>query len=169
VSYAKETATSANEILGWLDFTHLPKETRNEKDSLEGRLVNALRSAFFDVPFLQPLSASDERSSPLAIREAVLPYYAETRPKIAPHVARIHGGNQLEVNGIDVEGYFPQTELLTPKYTRILDSLDTTVLSATEIPPVLGSVSDCRSPLNNHPEPEDELAVDPILQVLIWV
>ena len=169
VSYAKETATSANEILGWLDFTHLPEETRDEMDSLDGRLINALRSAFFDVPFLPPLSVSDEESSPLAIREAVVPYYAETRPKIAGYVARIHGENRLEVNGIDLEGYFPRTELLTPNYARILDSLDTTVLSATEIPPVLGSVPDRRSPLNNHPEPEDELAVDPILQVLIWV
>lgn len=169
VAYAKETATTADEILGWLDFTHLPDETCNETDSLEGRFVNALRSSFTDVPFLPSLAASDERASPLAIRELVVPYYSETRPHIAEYVARIHGESRLDLHGIDVEGYFPQTELLTPNYAQILDTLDTAVLSATNIPPVLGSVPDRRSPLNNYPEPEDELAIDPILQVLIWV
>jgi hypothetical protein len=169
VAYAEETATNASEILGWLDFTHLPEETRNEKDSLEGRFTNALRSAFDDVPFLPSLTVSDEEPSPLAIRDMVIPYYAETRPYIAEYVARIHGANRLEIDSIDVEGYFPQTKLLTPKHAQVLDSLDTAVLSAAEIPPVLGSVSDQRSPLNNYPEPEEELAIDPILQVLIWI
>ncbi|WP_323676904.1 DUF3883 domain-containing protein [Halorubellus sp. PRR65] len=169
LSYAKETATSADEILDWLDFTHLPEETRNETGSLEGRLVGALQSTFLDVPFLPRFSAADRRSSPLPLREIVVPYYAETRPQIAAYVARIHGEEPLQLTNLDSEGYFPDTDLLTPTHARILDSLDTSVLSAPEIPPVLGSVADHRSPLNNHPNRGDELAIDPILQVLIWV
>ncbi|AGN02383.1 hypothetical protein L593_12200 [Salinarchaeum sp. Harcht-Bsk1] len=169
VGYAKETATSAGEILGWLDFTHLTEESRNDDDSLEGRFINAVKTAFADVAFLPAFSDADGDASLRSIREAVIPYYAETRPDIAGYVARIHGATRLEVSEVDSQGYFLQTKLLTPSHARVLDSLGADTLSARDIPLVLGAVSDSRSPLNKYPEPVDELAVDPILQVLIWV
>jgi hypothetical protein len=169
LAYAKETATSADEVLDWIDFTQLPEETRKETDSLEGRLVGALQSAFIDVPFIPQFSATDGRSTQRPIGELIVPYYAETRPQIAGYVARVHGEGRLQLTNVDSEGYFPDPDLLTPAHARILESLDTAVLSAPDIPAVLGSVADHRSPLNNHPNRGDELAIDPILQVLIWV
>jgi hypothetical protein len=169
LSYAERTATSPAQVLGWLDFTHLTEEARESDDTLEGRFVSALRSSFADVPFLPKFSPSGESADSVSLREVVIPYHSETRPRIAEYIARIHGDEYLDVPGVEATGYFPDISLLSNENAGVLSSLNATVLSATDVPAVLGEVDDDRSPLNKYPDPDDELAVDPILQVLIWV
>jgi hypothetical protein len=169
LAYAEQTATEPEDILRWLDFTHLTQDARDADDTLEGRFVSELRDAFSDVPFLPKFSLGGDVGESLSLREVVVPYHAETRPQIAEYIARIHGEKRLDVSGVEASGYFPDTALLSYDNAQILAALNATVLSATEIPPVLGAVADERSPLNKYPNPDEELAVDPILQVLIWV
>ncbi len=167
--YAAQTATTSEELLDCLDFSALSPEARSATDTLAGRFATTLRDAFADVPFLPRFEGGPNQSNGVALSEIVVPYYADTRPHIAEYVARIHGGGRLSVEGLEPEGHFPRTTLLSPDRARILEALDATVLEPEELPPALGAVSDNRSPLNKYPEPEDELAIDPILQVLIWV
>lgn len=169
LAYAEQTATKSEDVLRWLDFTHLREDTHNSDDTLEGRFVSALRDAFADVPFLLKFSPSGDVGESISLGEVVVPYHAETRPQIAEYIARIHGEKRLDVPELEASGYFPDTALLSYDNAQVLRALNATVLSAPEIPPVLGAVADERSPLNKYPNPDGELAVDPILQVLIWV
>ena len=168
-SYVSQTATTAEEFLDCLDFTQLSPEVQAESGTLDGAFVAALRDAFVDVPVFPRFEIGTERTDLIALNELLVPYYAETRPQIAEYIARIHGEERLSIEGIAPDGYFPRTSLLSPERAAILDALSATVLDPEEVPVVLGSVPDERSPLNKYPEPADELAVDPILQVLIWV
>ena len=169
LAYAEQTATKPEDVLSWLDFTHLTEDVYDADDTLEGCFISALRDAFSDVPFLPKFTPSRNIPELISLREVVVPYHAETRPQIAEYIARIHGEKRLDVSGLEASGYFPDTALLLYDNAQILSALNAPVLSATEIPPVFGAVADDRSPLNKYPNSADTLAVDPILQVLIWV
>lgn len=169
LSYVEQTATSPESILGWLDFTHLTEDARHEDDTLVGRFVSALRDAFTDVAFLPKFNSNKADYTSISLSEVVVPYYAETRPQIAKNIARIHGQGRLELPALEASGYFPETSLLSYENAQILNGLDATVLSAIEVPTVLGAAPDDRSPLDKYPNSDDEIAVDPILQVLVWV
>lgn len=168
-AYVSQTATTAEEFLDCLDFTQLAPDTQEEPGTLDGTFVAALREALQDVGLFPRFETGSDTPDLIALNELLVPYYAETRPQIAQYIAKIHGSERVAVEGIDAAGYFPRTSLLAPDRAAILDALGATVLDPADVPGVLGSVPDTRSPLNKYPEPADELAVDPILQILIWV
>lgn len=171
-AYAEETATTIEEFIECLDFTQLSLESL-EAGSLDGRFIEAVQSEFADVPFiprLEKLATGEMLSNPgvKSVSEVVVPYYAAEKPEIAEATARIYGNERLEVEGLETQGWFPKTSLLTPERAAILEGLGSTVLQPEEVPLVLGSVSNEDTPLIT-PESERELAIDPILQVLIWI
>lgn len=172
-TYVAQTATTIEEFIECLDFTHLPEERREDLKRLEGRFVDALRTHFADIEFipeLERLATGKVLSDPgtMPLQEVVLPYYSAEKPEMAEAVARIYGSERVRVDRLDVEGWFPKTTLLEPSRAAILEGLGASVLQPEDIPVVLGAVSDDQSPLI-PPEEPDELTVDPILQVLIWV
>lgn len=169
--YSDETATSIEEFIECLDFTHIPEDQRKGIENVRGRFIQALKEEFATIDFVPRLEKlatgeilSDPGSKP--IEDVVVPYHPNEREEIAEVVARIYGKNQLTVEGLEKTGWFPKTTLLEPDRASILESLGAEILRPEELPVVLGSVPDKASPLIG--KSEDELAVDPILQVLVW-
>jgi len=172
-SYAEETATNVEEFIDCLDFTHLPHDQRDAQDSLEGRFVEALRTTLANVSFvprLEKLKTGERLAEPgtKPISDIVLPYYSGDNEAIAEATARIYGNEELDIDRVDESGWFPKTTLLKARRAAILEGLGATELDPEDIPLVLGAVPDERSPLI-WPDADDELAVDPILQVLVWI
>lgn len=171
--YAEQTATTVEEFIDCLDFTDVPVDSR-DVDRLEGRFIEALQDEFAAVSFiprLEKLASEKELDNPgvKSISEIVVPYYSNKKPKIAEAVARIYGNDKLDLSSIEATGWFPKTTLLNPRRAAILEGLGASVLDPEDVPAVLGSAPDESSPLMNYPDQGEELAVDPILQVLIWI
>lgn len=171
--YVDQTATTVEEFIECLDFTDYVEDPINE-DRLNGRFIRALRTEFADVEFiprLEKLATGKVLSEPglKSVSELVLPYYSSEKKEIAEAVARIYGNEKLELENLEVRGWFPKTTLLEPSRAAILEGLGAPVLRPEDIPVVLGSVPDEASPLYNYTNQVEELAVDPILEVLIWV
>jgi len=172
-AYVSQTATTIEEFIECLDFTHLPEERREDMDSLEGRFVDSLRRHFIDIEFvpqLERLATGEVLSDPgkIPLREVILPYYADEKPEMAEAVARIYGNEKVSIDGIDVQGRFPKTTLLEPSRAAILEWLGASVLQSDEVALILGAVPGEQSPLI-PPDESDKLTIDPILQVMIWV
>lgn len=171
--YADGTATTVEEFIECLDFTQLSEDQTQARDRLEGRLVEALKEKFAEVEFiprLEKLATGEILSDPgvKPLNEVVIPYYSEDKPEVAEAVARIYGNTELDLESLDIEGWFPKTSLLTPRRAAILEGLGAPVLDPEDVPTLLGTVSDESTPLI-LPEEDNELAVDPILQVLVWI
>lgn len=173
LAYVQGTATDMEEFIDCLDFTGVSPEDR-ERDVLKQRFISSIKSEFEDISFVPRLEklqtgevVSDPGYAPLS--ETVVPYYSSQQPEIAERIARLYGNDRFEVAGLDVSGWFPRTTLLTPNRAAILEGLGARKLDVWEVPAVLGGVPDESSPLEKYPEPEDALAADPVLQVLIWI
>lgn len=171
--YAGKSATTIEEFVECLDFTGYEFENF-DVDNLKGRFIGALRDEFSDVefvPLLEKTAADDDAPEygAKSVSEIVLPYYSSEQTDIAEAVALIYGQGKLEIEGFESSGWFPKTTLLSPNRARILEGLGASVLKPEEVPIVLGSAPDTASPLQNYPDQGRELAVDPILEVLIWI
>lgn len=171
--YAEQNATTVEEFIECLDFTDYDTGSI-DLDTLNGRFIDALRTEFADVGFiprLEKLATGEVLSDPgvKSVSEIVLPYYSSEKKEIAEAVARIYGNEKLDLGDLDASGWFPKTTLLEPSRAAILEGLGAPVLKPEDVPVVLGSVPDSASPLYNYPGQGDELAVDPILEVMIWV
>lgn len=177
--YTEKTATTIEEFIEYLDFTHLSEEQISDVGRIEGRFVEALKDRFSEVKFvprLEKLTTGEILDDPgvKPIEDVVVPYYysdgtdKQDGRTVAEAIALIYGNEKLNVEGVNNQGWFPKTTLLIPRRAAILEGLGAPVLEPEEVPVVLGSVPDENSPLI-FPDEADELAVDPILQVLIWV
>lgn len=171
--YADQSATTVEEFIECLDFTDYEYESV-DKGSLNGRFIGALQQEFADVEFipqLEKLATGEILSDPgvKSVSEIVLPYYSSEKSEIAEAVALIYGKEKLDIEGLAASGWFPKTSLLEPGRAAILEGLGASVLEPEEVPVVLGSASDSASPLQNYPDQGAELAIDPILEVLIWI
>jgi len=172
-TYAEQSATTVEEFIECLDFTEVDTGSL-DPDRLDGRFIQALRDAFADVSFiprLEKLATGEELAEPgvKPVSDIVVPYYSAEKPEMAEAVARIYGNDKLDLDSIAASGWCPKTTLLEPERAAILEGLGASVLGPAAVPVVLGSVPDEASPLVNYPDRGEELAVDPILQVLIWV
>lgn len=169
--YSNNTSTTIEEFIECLDFTHIPLEQREDKENVRGRFIQALQDEFASIDFvprLDKLATGEILSDPgtKSIQDTVVPYHPDEREEIAEVVARIYGKEKLKVEGLEKTGWFPKTTLLEPDRASILESLGAEILRPEDLPIVLGSVPDESAPI--YARSEDELAVDPILQVLVW-
>lgn len=173
LDYVEGTATEVEEFIDCLDFTDVSTDNL-ERDLLKQRFISSIKSELEDVEFvprLEKLQTGEILSDPgyASLSETVVPFYSHQQPKIAEVIARVYGNDLVDVEDLEASGWFPKTTLLEPNRAAILEGLGARKLHPDEVPVVLGAVPDEASPLYRYPEPEDELAVDPVLQVLIWI
>lgn len=171
--YAEQSATTVEEFIECLDFTDYDIESL-DRETLNGRFISTLQQEFADVEFvpqLEKLATGENLSDPgiKSVSDIVLPFYSSEKSEIAEAVALIYGEGKLRLEELETTGWFPKTTLLEPGRAAILEGLGASVLEPEEVPMVLGSAADGASPLQNYPNQSSELAIDPILEVLIWI
>lgn len=173
LEFVRVTATTVEEYIDCLDFTHLSDEIRENENRVEGRFIQALQSEVQDVemvPQLEKLANGriTRNTRSLPISDVVIPFYSDNHDNLAELIARIGGPEKVVLDPPDRAGWFPKTTFLHGTRPEILVTLGGVHTRAQEIPSILGSAPDERTPLVQGSSTTD-LATDPRLRALIWV
>ncbi|AZH25621.1 sacsin N-terminal ATP-binding-like domain-containing protein [Haloplanus aerogenes] len=170
---ARNTATTASELLSCIDFTAWADPATREEHTFRDELIRAIQAEFAEVSCV-PLAGRDSESVYVAPEDILLPsHLAQAREALVDFVAH-WDGSPVDVADGDVYGYFPAASLLSKEHNHVpavLHTLGATELSVVHLPELIPQLPETWRDIDRYPPGPQRTATDPVVELLtaVWL
>lgn len=169
---ARNTATTAAELLSCIDFTAWADPATREENTFRDELIRAIQTEFADIACVSTADGNDEPEY-AAPTDILLPsHLSQARDALVDFVAH-WDGSPVDVADRELRGYFPAAALLDEKHDHVpevLRTLGATELSVIHFPELISELPEAWKAIDHYPPGPKRTATDPVVELLaaVW-